>query len=194
MEELPAAVPEAALRVIVSGVESCDGRLRELGWKVAVTPFGSDEADSVKVPEMVPIVVSFSGTFSFTPEAMMRGCWEVIVKVPDEGPVAVVEPPGEGELVTEVMSDEFEEFETMGITTKNAADMMSTTTVNPTRALMPGRRLSKQSHSRCAEFISFPNCQGGKRIRPRWTWELLLGGRRRLSSAHRKLRAGSLEV
>ena len=111
MVESPAAAPLAALRVIVTGLETWSGRLTELGWKVAVIPFGRDVAESAYVPETVPIAVSFRATLSFTSGATMRGCFVLMVSVPDEEPVLVVE----GGFETEV--DVVEDVATMGIVT-----------------------------------------------------------------------------
>jgi hypothetical protein len=83
--------------------------LTELGWKVAVIPFGRDVAESVYVPETAPIAVSFSVTLSFTSGATMRGCFVLMVSVPDEEPVLVVE----GGVDTEVPM--LEDVATMGI-------------------------------------------------------------------------------
>jgi len=45
--EFTTAAPLAAVRVIVTELESPDGKSTELGWKVAVTPLGSEDAPSV---------------------------------------------------------------------------------------------------------------------------------------------------
>jgi hypothetical protein len=46
-EEFTTAAPLAALRVIVTELESWAGKFTELGLKLAVTPLGRDDAASV---------------------------------------------------------------------------------------------------------------------------------------------------
>jgi len=45
--EFDTAAPLAAVRVIVTELESPDGKDTELGWKVAVTPLGRADAPRV---------------------------------------------------------------------------------------------------------------------------------------------------
>jgi hypothetical protein len=45
--EFTTAAPLAAVSVIVTELESPDGKSTELGWNVAVTPLGSDDAPRV---------------------------------------------------------------------------------------------------------------------------------------------------
>jgi hypothetical protein len=73
-----------------------------------------------------------------------------MVRVPAD-PEPEAEPLEVDELVVEMdIVPVVEEFETIGMTTKNAAEMMSTTAAKPTRADMPGRFLSKRAHPRFA--------------------------------------------
>jgi hypothetical protein len=81
----------------------------ELGWKLAVIPLGRAEAENVYVPDTVPIAVSFRATLSFTSGATMRGCFVLMVSVPDEEPVFVAE--GEVDTLVDVLDD----VATMGI-------------------------------------------------------------------------------
>jgi hypothetical protein len=83
--------------------------LIELGWKVAAIPFGRAVAPSVYVPETVPIAVSFRVTLSFTPGATIRGCFVLMVSVPDGEPVLVVEGGVDAEVPM------LEDVATMGI-------------------------------------------------------------------------------
>ncbi len=104
------------------------------------------------------MAVNFRGTFSFTPGATMRGCFVLIVRVP-------VVPLGEEVLVgDDVVEIEpvvvLDDDDTIGMATKNAPEMMRTTTAKPASALIPGRCFSKQKHPRVAEFISFPKKLG----------------------------------
>jgi hypothetical protein len=113
--ELLTAAPFDALSVSVTAPESWPGKLTVLGWKLMVTPLGSDVAESEYAPETVPMDENFMVAVTLTSGATMRGCCTFIVSFPEE-PVGVEAFEEVVEVVSGVVVVEDEEA-TIGIET-----------------------------------------------------------------------------